>query len=556
MSTMANFEPALGFLITCFAKSTILLTCAWAIAIVLRRHSSAALSHSLWAAAILATLALPLFMLLLPAWHSSTLGSAVSLWSPAQANASTTSSPTIPSIVISALVAPTLFNTIARFVLLIWALGLSLVLTRLFAGLARLTWISAHAKPLFDESWMRSVLELSTLHKITRPIRLLQCPSPLAMPLTWGIFHPVIVLPFGSEDWPEDRRRIVLSHELAHIARHDWLLQICAELARAVYLFHPLVWLAAARLRQESERAADDAVLLSGVAPSLYASQLLDLARTLEHSGRAWSTALAIARPSNLERRFAAMLNPSVHRRHLSTRTKLLIPFLALALLLPLAALRLTAQNRPGKTSGSIHDPSGAGVLNATVVMSNHDTNTIDMTTTDREGNFSFVGLPAGKYELQVYKPGFQTYRQADVSLDAGREFTEVFTLEVGAITEHVMVVPGDSEKPVVTDKTSGKPSRLAVGGTVEAAKLIKKVQPMYPESAKSAGVQGTVVLHAVIGMDGKPLSLRVMNSQVDPDLARSAVEAVSQWRYTPTLLNGNPIEVDTTITVNYSLAR
>lgn len=250
------------------------------------------------------------------------------------------------------------------------------------------------------------------------------------------------------------------------------------------------------------------------------------------------------------------MLNPSINRRRPSTRTKLLIPFLALALLLPLAALRLAAQNRAGKTSGSIHDPNGAGVLNATIVMSNHDANTIDMTTTDREGNFSFVGLPAGKYELQVYKPGFQTYRQADVSLDAGREFTEIFTLEVGAITEHVMVVPGDSEKPVVTDKTSGKPSRLAVGGTVEAAKLIKKVQPVYPESAKSAGVQGTVVLHAVIGTDGEPLSLRIMNSQVDPDLARSAVEAVSQWRYTPTLLNGNPIEVDTTITVNYSLAQ
>jgi TonB family protein len=116
------------------------------------------------------------------------------------------------------------------------------------------------------------------------------------------------------------------------------------------------------------------------------------------------------------------------------------------------------------------------------------------------------------------------------------------------------MVVPENAEKPVVTEKTNGKPSRLGVGGTVEAAKLVSRVQPVYPESAKAAGVQGTVVLHAVIGMDGKPLSLRVMNSQIDPDLARSAVEAVSQWRYTPTLLNGQPIEIDTTIQVNYTL--
>ena len=374
------------------------------------------------------------------------------------------------------------------------------------------------------------------------------------MPLTWGIFRPVIVLPSGATKWPEDRRRVVLSHELAHIARHDWSLQICAELARAIYWFHPLVWLAAARLRQESERASDDAVLRSGIAPSNYASQLLDLARTLENSGRAWSTALAIARPSNLERRFAAMLNPSVNRSRLSSRTKLLIPFFALCLLFPLAALHLTAQNLSGKTSGTIHDPSGAGVPNATIIMANQEAKTIDMTTSDREGNFAFKTLPAGNYELQVLKPGFETYRVPQVSLDAGRDFSETFTLQVGAITEHVTVVPENAAKSVPVKTTSGKPSRVSVGGSVQAAKIITKVQPIYPESARTAGISGTVVLHAVIGMDGKPLSLRVMNSQIDTDLAHSAVEAVNQWRYTPTLLNGEPIEVDTTITVIYSL--
>ena len=553
MSMLANSGLALAFLLACFAKATILLVCAWITAMALRRSSSA-MRHHVWAAAILASLALPFFTLLLPSWHSATLGSAAALWSPTRSNATTSASHAIPSIIVDAVAASPVFNRLTFAALLAWGLGLSFVLLRLLAGLLRLAWVSAHAKPLFDDDWMRAVLELSMFHKLSRSVRLLQCRSQLAMPLTWGLFRPVIVLPSGAEHWPEDRRRIVLSHELAHIARHDWLLQICAELVRALYWFHPLAWLAAARLRQESERACDDAVLRTGIAPSLYATQLLDLARTLENSGRAWSTALAIARPSNLERRFAAMLNPSINRSRLSVKTKLLVPFLALCFLLPLAALRLSAQDRAGKTSGSIHDPSGAGIANATVVMSNHGANTIDMTTTDREGKFSFSGLPAGRYELQVFKPGFQTYRQPDVSLDAGRDFTAVFTLEVGAITEHVMVVPENAEKPVVTEKTNGKPSRLGVGGTVEAAKLVSRVQPVYPESAKAAGVQGTVVLHAVIGMDGRPLSLRVMNSQIDPDLARSAVEAVSQWRYTPTLLNGQPIEIDTTIQVNYTL--
>jgi len=103
-------------------------------------------------------------------------------------------------------------------------------------------------------------------------------------------------------------------------------------------------------------------------------------------------------------------------------------------------------------------------------------------------------------------------------------------------------------------EPAESKPSRIRLGGSVQAAKILSRVQPVYPESAKSAGAQGTVVLHAVVGKDGRLLSLHVLNSQIDPDLARSAVEAVSQWRYTPTLLNGEPIEIDTSIEVVFSL--
>jgi len=248
------------------------------------------------------------------------------------------------------------------------------------------------------------------------------------------------------------------------------------------------------------------------------------------------------------------MLNPSINRRHLSMRTKILVPLFAMILLLPLAALRLTAQNLAGKTSGSIHDPSGTGVANATIVMTNHGANTVDMTVSDRDGNFSFKPLPAGNYELQVLKPGFKAYRMTVVTLEAGRDFSGSFNLEVGQITEHVVVVPAGSATAPAAEPAESKPSRIRLGGSVQAAKILSRVQPVYPESAKSAGAQGTVVLHAVVGKDGRLLSLHVLNSQIDPDLARSAVEAVSQWRYTPTLLNGEPIEIDTSIEVVFSL--
>src|SRR5256884_497940 len=478
----------------------------------------------------------------------------------------------IPSIIIEAVAASPAFNKLVIAVLFVWAPGFSFVFLRLAAGLARLAWVSAHAKPIFDEDWMRTVFKLSQFHRLARSVRLLQCGSSLAMPLTWGIFRPVIVLPSDATDWPEDRRRIVLSHELAHIARNDWLLQISAELTRAIYWFHPLVWLAAAQLRQESEGACDDAVLLSGIAPSHYASQLLDLARTLKNSHHGWSTALAIARPTNLERRFIAMLNPNLDRGGISRRTGLVLKVAALCLLLPLAALRLPGQNLSGKFTGTILDPSGGAVPNATIVMTNHKANTcapslalppctVDMTTSDADGNFVFKALPAGEYEMKVLKPGFATYLAPQVVLDPGRDLAMTAKLNIGSTNETVDVQAEGSAKSAAAAQAleaeaKSKATRIRIGGNVEAAKVITKVQPIYPESAKDAGVQGTVLLHAVVGMDGRPLQLQVLNSQINPDLARASVEAVSQWRYQPTLLNGEPVEIDTTIQVKFSLAR
>lgn len=241
------------------------------------------------------------------------------------------------------------------------------------------------------------------------------------------------------------------------------------------------------------------------------------------------------------------MLDPSINRRGLSRAKGLITAIAAMSLLLPLAALRLPAQNLSGKFEGTVHDPSGTAVRNATVIMNNAKANTTEMTTTNGDGNFSFKSLPAGEYELRVLKRGFEVYRAPQVVLQPGHESSLNLTLKVGAVMEEVDVVADGPE-------TGRKPTRLRLGGDIEAPKLITRVQPAYPAAAKGAGVQGTVILHAIVGMDGKPLSLRVMNKDVDPDLARASVEAVSQWRYLPTLLNGEPIEVDTTIKVNFKL--
>lgn len=261
------------------------------------------------------------------------------------------------------------------------------------------------------------------------------------------------------------------------------------------------------------------------------------------------------------------MLNPNLNRGGISRRTGLLLKVAALCLLLPLAALRLPGQNLSGKFTGTIFDPSDGAIPNATIVMTNHKANTVDMTTSDAEGNFVFKALPVGEYEMKVLKPGFATYLAPQVVLEPGRDLALKATLNIGSITETVDVeyrgqpyaLDAQAENSAKAAQAAeaeakSKAKRIRIGGNVEAAKIITKVQPIYPESAKAIGAQGTVLLHAVVGMDGRPLQLQVLNSQVNPDLARAAVEAVSQWRYQPTLLNGEPVEIDTTIQVKFTL--
>ncbi len=551
-------ELALSFLVGCTVKATLVLMLT-AVAARAMRRGSAALRHHAWSLGIACALALPLFTLLLPSWHSATLGNAARLWSAAHAAPGSVNFQKLPSTVIDAAAASPFSGKLLSLTLLLWAFGALFVVVKLLAGLARLALVSARSAPVVEEGWAQMVASQRKQLGIVRPVQILLSADPASMPLTWGFVRPRILLPAGATQWSPERRRTVLSHELAHIARHDWLAQIFAELTRAIYWFHPLMWFAAAKLRSESERACDDSVLNSGVDPSHYANQLLELARTLKNAHRGWSTALAIARPTNLERRFIAMLNPKLNREGISRKTRLLARIAALCLLLPLAALRLPGQNLSGKFTGTIFDISDATVPNATIVMTNHKANTVDMTTSDAEGNFVFKALPAGEYEMKVLKPGFATYLAPQVVLEPGRDLALNAKLQMGVLKDTVDVEYRGQPYALKAQaegstESTASPKRIRIGGNVQAAKVITKVQPIYPESAKAAGAQGSVLLHAVVSKDGRPLSLQVLNSQVNPDLARAAVEAVSQWRYQPTLLNGDPVEVDTTIQVKFTL--
>ena len=160
------------------------------------------------------------------------------------------------------------------------------------------------------------------------------------MPMTWGWRRPVVLLPAGAEAWPEPRRRAVLLHELAHVARRRLSAQLAAEVVRALYWFNPLVWMAARKLRIESEHACDDRVLAAGARRLDYAGDLLEIARSLRALRAAAPAGLTMARPSQLAGRLLAVLDAHRDRRGISRRLALPAWLIAICVVIPLAARR------------------------------------------------------------------------------------------------------------------------------------------------------------------------------------------------------------------------
>jgi protein TonB len=112
--------------------------------------------------------------------------------------------------------------------------------------------------------------------------------------------------------------------------------------------------------------------------------------------------------------------------------------------------------------------------------------------------------------------------------------------------------IPGQGLIALPPPPKAAAPSRIKQGGQVTAAAILNQTRPLYPALARQARIQGNVVLHAIIDKDGKVAQLEVISGH--PLLVQAALDAVKQWRYRPTQLNGDPVEVDTTITVTFTM--
>ena len=155
-------------------------------------------------------------------------------------------------------------------------------------------------------------------HEIAQRERVRLGYANVSVPMTWGWLHRVVAFPIEAEQWSTERIAIALQHELAHIDNRDWIWQRFADVVSAMYWMNPVTWKLASILRDDCEKASDDAVLRSGVSASGYAENLLDIARSLRR-GKLAMPVTAIARTSELASRIKAILG-NVNRRPLSRR--------------------------------------------------------------------------------------------------------------------------------------------------------------------------------------------------------------------------------------------
>ena len=507
------------FFIEQTAGVTVIFTLAALAAWMLRNHTAAS-RHMIWWLASVAALLLP----------------AASLWKPVGAPTIVLAPSQASVMTVAAAVKRPLPWTSADVITAAWLVGCAMLTARLLLGFVRVALRRRDSMP-------------SEMHVESAGVSV-RMSDQITVPETFGFLRPVILLPVEAAAWPADRLQVVLAHEAVHIERRDWLTQMLAQFTACLYWFHPFVWFALFQMRKERELACDDGVLRLGYRNSDYAQHLVEIASGVRSHSEALYPSVAMAARSQLETRVRAILNPAMNRGNVTTMMKIAaISCTAIALILFSGS---TSAATTSKISGTVGDISGAVIPDATVVLTriSPPRNTV-ATASSSSGEWAFASVEAGEYNLEVKTPGFRAYQQR-VTVTAGTPMSFGIRLDVGSIQESI-TVQGETSTPL--NRSSATPHRIRVGGNVRPTKLTTKVDPEYPQHLKDAGISGTVVLQAVISREGDILNLRPISPDVNQELINSAMNAVKQWKYAPTLLNGVSIEVVTMISVNFALS-
>ncbi len=382
-------------------------------------------------------------------------------------------------------------------------------------------------------------------------------------PATFGVWSPAILLPEGFLDTLPGFQRAVLCHELWHVRRKDWPLTFAEEMAAALIWFHPAVWWILNRIQLSREQVVDGLVLKTTQERESYLDALVKVA-------------LANCQPA------VALAHPFLTKHHLTQRVALiltevrmsqtrLITSLVVFLFLVCLAGKLAIQAFP------LQSPQNPQPEPSTAQEASNWAGTVSLVIPQEELSQRRVHQVRPSYPSAAKAQGIQGEVLLEVRVNQKGEVDNIGVIRGNALLvlpaldavqqwkyspyiKDGVAVPVSSHVVVnfalLDAGTSGQqkagPSMVRVDGSIMAAKLEYRVEPVYPTEAKERGIEGDVEFEIVIDEQGGVADVQVLSGNAM--LVSAAYEAVRQWRYKPVLLNGNPIRAKTTLKIKFEL--
>lgn len=424
----------------------------------------------------------------------------------------------------------------------------------------------------------------------------------LRQPVTFGILKPVVLLPSLLRDHPLPVRRAVLAHELLHVERRDWAWVLVEEMVRTIFWFHPGVWWLISNVQLAREEVVDELAVLATGQRRTYVEALLAFAD---------ETPLAPA-PAFARRRHLFHRMMLISKEAVMSPRQIVVSCAVMALIVagggwyavrafPLVGVaqhEMIFSPRPQEATSTERLHKGPGPLERKAVPitpENPVPRRVNVTeaeypaeaaaqratamvrlqiTLDELGRIAEVRV-AG-YDLRFAEQRVDDQQARRRVLDGFVEsaatavrqwryepphqapisFPVTISFSLGATEGSAGIPPPPPPAPPAPQTgrstTWTGEGTIRVGGGVKTPTKIKDVRPVYPPVARDAGIQGVVILEVVIGKDGRVTDARVLRSI--PLLDHAALDAVAQWEFTPTLVNGEPTAVVMTTTVNFTL--
>jgi TonB family protein len=403
----------------------------------------------------------------------------------------------------------------------------------------------------------------------------LRLSSEVRGPVTFGWRRPVVLLPERFLEFDAEVQQAILCHELLHVERRDWVFTVAEESVRALLWFHPAVWWLVGRIHLVREQLVDRESIRLTESRDPYLRALLTL------GGHRLETDLAPAslflRGRHLDRRVASILRKEFPMSKVRSMVRLSVMSSVVAAAVWMAASTFPLQAVPQQSGEhsvwpveGVYSDNWRGVVEQggekllQQPMIPYPMDAIDKRVEGRVILELSVDENGRVYDALVLSGPQELRRAALMSALRWRFSTDrPLPAKLGA-TIRFELPPRDTPVPLYgaspnaaqqatsqNSKPGDPPKRIRVGSAVQMARLVQKVTPLYPTLARQANVAGTVQLKVSINPAGGVERIDVV--QGHPLLIPAAIEAVKQWEYRPTLLNGVPVEVETSVEVSFS---